>query len=60
MRAHFELLHKAWQMASKKGELDFNAYFQNSATFGDMVKKNKKKLSTLSRQTKKIFTDYLY
>jgi len=47
-------------MASKKGELDFNAYFQNSATFGDMVKKNKKKLSTLSRQTKKIFTDYLY
>jgi len=56
---YFEILYDAWQTVSKKGELDFNAFFQNSQTFDEIKKKEASGLKTLAKQSKKIFDDFL-
>ena len=55
----FEITYKAWQTASKKGELDYNAYFQNSATLGEIKKSFGKEIRALSKRTQKIFAKFL-
>jgi hypothetical protein len=51
----FEVTYKAWQAESKKGELDYNAYFQNSSTLEEIKKDFAKDLGALVRKTQKIF-----
>jgi len=55
----FEITYKAWQDASKNGELDYNAYLQNSATLGEMKTKYSKKIDILAKKTRKTFSKFL-
>ena len=55
----FDITYKAWQDASKTGELDYNAYLQNSATLKEMKKDFAKQIKSLAKKTQKTFAKVL-
>jgi len=55
----FEITYKAWQDASKNGELDYNAYLQNSATLKQMKNKFSRKIRVLTKRTQKTFAKFI-
>ena len=55
----FEVTYKAWQAASRDGELDYNAYLQNSATLKEMKQDFGKEIGSLAKRTQKTFAKVL-
>jgi len=55
----FEIIYKAWQAASKGGELNYNAYLQNSATPKEMKKGFGTEIGVLAQKTQKIYAKFL-